>query len=48
MVSKSGFQTPIVWDGQQIINGLPPRIRIRVTFAGKRKSDIRFAALYSR
>jgi len=48
MVNKNGFQTPIVWDGQQIINGLPPRIRIRVTFEGKRKSDIRFAALYSR
>jgi hypothetical protein len=47
VVRQSGFQTPIVWGGNAELRGLPGRIRFRVTFEGKRKSDIRFSALYA-
>ncbi|MDQ3622614.1 MAG: hypothetical protein M3463_09020 [Verrucomicrobiota bacterium] len=46
VVRQSGFQTPIAWDGKKEAHQLPERIRIRVTFEGERKSDIRFSALY--
>ena len=46
LIRQNGFQTPITWSGKSEIAGLPERIRIRVTFAGKRNTDIRFSALY--
>lgn len=46
VVRQSGFQIPIVWSGKQEVRGLPEQIRLRVTFEGKRKTEIRFSALY--
>ncbi len=46
VVSQSGFQTPIEWGGQREVVGLPRRFRVRVTFVGARRTQIRFSALY--
>lgn len=46
IIRQSGFQTPIAWEKDA--GDLPERIRIRVTFLGKRNTDIRFSALYIR
>ncbi len=46
VITQSGFQTPLTWSGRQTVKGLPERFRIKVTFDGARKSDIRFSALY--
>jgi len=46
IVRQSGFHTPISWHGQETIAGLPDRIRLKVTFEGKQKTNIRFSALY--
>ena len=46
VVRTSGFQTPIVWNGKAALTDLPDRIRLRVTFAGAKKFDLRFSALY--
>ena len=46
LIRQNGFQTPIVWGGKSDIAELPERIRIHVTFEGKRNTDIRFSALY--
>ena len=43
-IRQSGYQTPVTW--QKEAGDLPERIRIRVTFEGKRNTDIRFSALY--
>lgn len=48
IVQKSGFQTPILWNGKQEIKNLPERIRMKVTFEGEKKANIRFSALYVR
>ena len=48
VVTTSGFQTPIVWNGQTEVTGLPERYRLRVTFEGEQKTKIRFSALYVR
>lgn len=48
IVSNNGFQTPIVWGSRSLIENLPDRVRLRVTFDGSRKSKIRFNALYIR
>lgn len=48
IVSNYGFQTPIVWGSRSLIENLPDRVRLRVTFDGSRKSKIRFNALYIR
>lgn len=40
IVSDSGFQTPVVWEGQEL-NSLPQRVRIRVTFAGQQSTRVR-------
>jgi len=48
MIRQSGFQTPISWNGKSELRDLPGRIRVRVTFEGKRNTDIRFSALYLR
>lgn len=48
IVRKNGFQTPVLWaDGKRIEN-LPERVRLRVTFEGEKRNDIRFSALYVR
>ena len=46
MVRDSGFQTPVLWNGKHDIDGLPMRVRFKVTFEGRKKTDIRFSALY--
>ncbi len=46
MVRRNGFQSPIAWSGKKEVRDLPERIRIRVTFEGKRNTDIRFSAIY--
>lgn len=46
IVPKNGFQIPIVWRSQSLIDKLPNRVRLRVTFDGPRKSKIRFNTLY--
>ena len=48
LVTSSGFQTPIEWDVQTSPDGLPDRVRLRVTFEGTKKTDIRFNAIYIR
>jgi hypothetical protein len=46
IVTQSGFQTPVVWQGKTSVDGLPDRIRLRVTYLGKDMEKIRFSALY--
>ncbi len=46
IINTSGFQTPIQWNGKTDRKNLPDRIRIKVTFQGKQKTNIRFSALY--
>lgn len=46
VVRQSGFQTPVAWRDQEQLRDLPERIRFRVTFDGKRNTDIRFSAIY--
>lgn len=46
MVRESGFQTPVVWQADGEAGKLPERIKFRVTFEGKRHTEIRFSALY--
>jgi hypothetical protein len=45
-VTQSGFQTPLTWNGKEAVKGLPERFRIKVSFDGAKKADIRFSALY--
>jgi hypothetical protein len=47
-VRQGGFQTPITWNGQHAIGGLPDRVRFKVTFDGSKKNDIHFNAIYIR
>jgi hypothetical protein len=46
IVRQSGFHTPIAWNGQTAIAGLPDHIRLKVSFEGEQKTKIRFSALY--
>ncbi len=46
IVTQDGFQTPIAWKGKASVEGLPDRIRLRVTYQGAKMEDIRFCALY--
>ena len=46
LIRTSGFQTPTRWRGKHELAGLPERIRLRVTFEGDRKTNIRFSAIY--
>ncbi len=48
VVRNNGFQTPLSWGGKTELDDLPDRIRIRVTFSGKHKTNARFSALYVR
>jgi hypothetical protein len=43
-IRQSGFQTPVTW--QKEAGDLPERVRVHVTFEGRRNTDIRFSALY--
>jgi len=46
LIRASGFQTPVTFNGRVDVNGLPERIRLRVTYEGRKQADIRFSALY--
>ena len=46
IAQHSGFHTPITWNGQTALTGLPERIRLKVAFEGAENSKIRFSALY--
>ncbi|MBI5775595.1 MAG: hypothetical protein HZA89_17895 [Verrucomicrobia bacterium] len=46
IIRQSGFQTPIAWKGQAAANKLPERIKLHLVFEGKRRTDIRFSAIY--
>ncbi len=46
IVNTSGFQTPVDWNGIGSIEDLPERVRFKVTFIGKKKTAIRFCAMY--
>ena len=46
VVRQDGFQVPVEWGGQAALHGLPERFKIKATFEGARKEDIRFSALY--
>ena len=46
VVTQSGFQTPVTWQGKADITGLPEKYRIRTTFDGAKKGDARFSAFY--
>lgn len=48
VVSESGFQTPIEWNGKHEINDLPDRVRIKVTFEGTDNTKLRFNTIYVR
>jgi hypothetical protein len=46
VVRESGFQTPIAWSGKSEIKGLPDRVKLHVVFEGKKRTGIRFSAIY--
>lgn len=46
VLRQSGFQTPIVWNRPSNAGDLPERIRLHVSFEGKKRTDIRFSAIY--
>lgn len=46
IIRKSGFQTPVTWNGKASPSDLPERVRLRVVFEGSRRTDIRFSAIY--
>lgn len=46
IVQQSGFQTPISWAGRNQLSDLPDGVRVRVTYEGAHREDIRFSALY--
>jgi len=48
IISDNGFQTPVLFGGEQEISNLPERARVKVTFEGEKRTDIRFSAMYVR
>lgn len=48
IVRQNGFQTPVVWNGLHRISNLPGRIRLKTTFVGTGRKNIRFNAIYVR
>jgi hypothetical protein len=36
----------VAWAGQAGLRDLPERVRVRAVYAGPRRQDIRFSALY--
>ncbi len=47
-ILKNGFQVPVQFEDTSELDHLPERVRIRAVFAGSRRTDIRFSALYLR
>jgi hypothetical protein len=47
-VATNGFQTPVEFAGKAEVGGLPERVKVRVTFEGKKRTGIRFSAMYVR
>ncbi|MCG8598591.1 MAG: hypothetical protein MI807_00415 [Verrucomicrobiales bacterium] len=48
VITKPGFQTPVIFGEQSALNALPERVRLRVTFRGAERTGARFHALYLR
>lgn len=48
VLRQSGFQTSIAWGDKTAAKGLPERVKLHVVFEGKRRTDIRFSAIYLR
>jgi hypothetical protein len=48
VVRQSGSQTPITWPATPSATPLPEHTRLRVVFAGRKNTAIRFSALYVR
>ena len=48
VVRESGFQTPVAWNGVTEVKGLPERVKMHVVFEGKKRTEIRFSAMYVR
>ena len=48
VVAANGFQVPVAWAGEAVLRDLPERVRVRAVYAGARREDIRFSALYVR
>jgi len=48
VVSQTGFQTSLIFGEKEKLTGLPERVRIRATFEGEKRTDIRFSAFYLR
>ena len=46
IVRTSGFSTPIRWNGTADVVGMPPRVRVKVSFEGREQAKIRFSAMY--
>ncbi len=46
LLTQSGFQVPISWNGSTVVRDLPERVRIHVIFEGSKRTDIRFSAIY--
>ncbi|MFK8115574.1 MAG: hypothetical protein AB8B91_25480 [Rubripirellula sp.] len=47
-IKSGGFQVPVKFGGQTLVTELPERIKVRATFQGKKRTDIRFNAMYIR
>lgn len=45
MIEKSGYQVPVTWTTP---GALPDRTRLKITFEGKQRTDIRLSAIYVR
>jgi len=48
MITVDGFQTPVLFGGNAAVRGLPERVRVKVTFEGEKRTEIRFSAMYLR
>jgi len=48
IVKTSGFQTPVLWSTPESKGKLPDQVCLRVTFEGKRNTQIRLSAVYLR
>jgi hypothetical protein len=46
LVKENGFQIPVAWRHGTVLTHLPHKFRIRTTFEGEKKEDIRFSAFY--
>lgn len=46
VIRSGGFQVPVAWPHGANLMGLPERFRIKVSFEGAKKEEIRFYALY--